>query len=111
MCAILSQISITLKSTKKLTWYAFSDLQTEVDTGNVNLAKARTDLKEAQDLIDQLANQIQELQFTNQLLKDEHQASVLAWNSKEKELLEVQKENGTLVKQIMEFKVTQPFNH
>jgi len=79
-------------------------LQTEVDTGNVNLAKARTDLKEAQDLIDQLANQIQELQFTNQLLKDEHQASVLAWNSKEKELLEVQKENGTLVKQIMEFK-------
>ena len=82
-----------------------------MDTGNVNLAKARTDLKEAQDLIDQLANQIQELQFTNQLLKDEHQASVLAWNSKEKELLEVQKENGTLVKQIMEFKVTQPFNY
>ena len=82
-----------------------------MDTGNVNLAKARTDLKEAQDLIDQLANQIQELQFTNQLLKDEHQASVLAWNSKEKELLEVQKENGTLVKQIMEFKVTHPFNH
>ena len=47
---------------------------------------------------------MQELQFTNQLLKDEHQASLLAWNSKEKELLEVQKENGALVKQIMEFK-------
>jgi len=68
------------------------------------LKKAESELQAAQGLVSQLTNQIQELQFTNQLLKDEHQASLLAWNSKEKELLEVQKENTNLVKQIMEFK-------
>jgi len=79
-------------------------MQASLDAGEGHLKQARCELKEAQFLIDQLANQVQELQFTNQLLKDEHQASLLAWNSKEKELLEVQKENGALVKQIMEFK-------
>ena len=45
-----------------------------------------------------------ELEATNQLLKDEYQTLQLALTSAEQKLVEVQKENNTLVTQIIEFK-------
>ena len=45
-----------------------------------------------------------ELESTNQLLRDEYQTLQLVLSSAEKKLIEAQKENDQLVTQIMEFK-------
>ena len=59
---------------------------------------------EADKKIAKLKSIINELEGTNQLLKDEYQTLQLALNSAENKLLQVQKENDQLILQIMEHK-------
>jgi len=61
-------------------------------------------LKSAQDEVIHLQSAMNELEATNQLLKDEYQTLQLALTSAEQKLIETQKENNQLVAQIMEFK-------
>lgn len=84
----------------------------------VQLKEAEKTLKNKDDLILRYENEIEvfrtkirnltsaisELESTNQLLKDEYQTIQLALNTAEGKLIAAQKENDSLIAQVMEFK-------
>ena len=64
----------------------------------------KKELEESKDIITCLQAKISEIETTNQLLMDEYQASQLECTTKERELLEAQKQNTQMETQVLQLK-------
>ena len=82
----------------------FKEQDARFKTLEKELAQARDNLENSKEEVKRLRLRMSELESTNQLLKDEYQTLQLVLSSAERKLIDAQKENDTLVSQIMEFK-------